>query len=120
MSDWFKAIDANRLNAGEMKEVLLQGQEILLVRTGEGYYAVANRCPHMGGRLSQGKLTGNIVTCPRHSSQFDVTSGNVIRWLKGKGFMSTLGKALKSPRPVRTYPVKVEGGKVMIQISDEG
>ncbi len=45
----------------------------LLARVGDKYYAADNRCPHMGGKLSPGKLEGTVVTCPRHGSQFDLT-----------------------------------------------
>ena len=68
----------------------------------------------MGGHLNQGKLDGTIVTCPRHGSQFDLKDGHVVRWLKGKGFITALGKALKSPRPIQTYEVKVEGDAVLV------
>ena len=36
---------------GMMKEVLIQGREILLARIGDNYYATDNRCPHMRGIL---------------------------------------------------------------------
>jgi nitrite reductase/ring-hydroxylating ferredoxin subunit len=49
-----------------------------------------------------------VVTCPRHGSQFDLKDGSVIRWLKGSGVISALGKAIKSPRSIKTYPIKIE------------
>ena len=107
---------AGELKDGAMKEVSVEGREILLARVGDKYYATDNRCPHMGGKLSQGKLEGTIVTCPRHGSQFDLSSGQVVRWLKGTGLMSTIGKALKSPRTLTVYNIKVEDGKLLIEI----
>ncbi len=56
-----------------------------------------------------------IVTCPRHGSQFDLMDGRVVRWLKGSGLVSMLGKALKSPRPLATYNVHVEDNKILIE-----
>jgi len=104
------------LKDGAMKEVLARGREILLAKVADKYYAGDNRCPHMGGKLSQGKLEGTVVTCPRHGSQFDLRDGQVARWLKGSGLLFRVGKALKSPRQLTTYNVKVEGDKILIEI----
>ena len=106
----------SELEYGVMKKVLAQGHEILLAKVADKYYAADNRCPHMGGKLSHGKLEGTVVTCPRHGSQFDLTDGRVVRWLKGSGLVSMVGKALKSPRPLATYTVKVEDDRIWIEI----
>jgi len=70
----------------------------------------------MGGKLSQGTLNGNVVTCPKHGSQFDLKDGRVVRWLKGSGLLSVVGKAIKSPRPIVTYNVKVQDDRIYIEI----
>ena len=101
---------------GVMKKLEIQGCEILLARVGDSYYAVDNRCPHLNGDLSQGKLEGTIVTCPRHSSQFDLRDGSVIRWLKGSGVLSKIGGVLKSSHPLTTYKISVEGEAVLVEI----
>jgi len=88
VSEFVKVSQADELKEGTMKEVLIQGREILLVRVGDNYYAADNRCPHMGGKLSQGKLEGTVVTCPRHGSQFDLSDGRAVRWLKGSGLVA--------------------------------
>lgn len=80
MSNLVEVAKSGELAEGTMKEVLTQGHEILLARVGDKYYAANNRCPHMGGKLSQGKLEGTVVTCPRHGAQFDLSDGHVIRW----------------------------------------
>lgn len=116
MGDLVQVGEIGELADGSMKSVLVKGREILLARVADEYYAADNRCPHMGGKLSQGKLEGTVVTCPRHSSQFDLTDGRVVRWLKGSGLLSKVGKALKSPRPLATYHVKVEGDRILIEI----
>ncbi|MDP2932456.1 MAG: Rieske 2Fe-2S domain-containing protein, partial [Chloroflexota bacterium] len=106
----------DELKDGAMKSVKVEGREILLARVGDRYYAANNRCPHMGGNLSQGKLTGTVVTCPRHGSQFDLADGHVIRWTDWAGFQLTLAKLFKSPRPLPNYPVKLEGDSVKIEV----
>jgi 3-phenylpropionate/trans-cinnamate dioxygenase ferredoxin subunit len=107
---------SGELENGTMKEVLVEGREILIARIDNKYYATDNRCPHMNGKLSQGKLEGTIVTCPRHGSQFDLKDGGVVRWLKGSGLVSMVSKALKSPHSVATYNVKVSDDKIFVEI----
>jgi 3-phenylpropionate/trans-cinnamate dioxygenase ferredoxin subunit len=104
------------LEDGTMKEVLVSDREVLLARVGDTYYVAENRCPHMGGKLSGGKLEGTVVTCPLHGSQFDLRNGNVVRWLKGAGLISKVGKILKSPRPLTTYKVRVEDDKILVEM----
>jgi 3-phenylpropionate/trans-cinnamate dioxygenase ferredoxin subunit len=116
MGDLVPVGEIGELADGTMKSVLVKGREILLARVAGEYYAADNRCPHMGGKLSQGKLEGTVVTCPRHGSQFDLTDGGVVRWLKGSGLISKVSKALKPARPLVTYNVKVEDDGIMIEI----
>ncbi len=101
---------------GTPKKVVFDQQEIMLAKVDGKFYAVAGRCPHMNGDLSLGKLEGAVITCPRHSSQFNITDGKVVRWLKGSGLLSAIGKTLKSPRPLKTYPIKIEGDTVLIEV----
>jgi len=116
MGGFFEAGKISDLGDGTKKKALIQGQEILIARVEDKYYAVGNRCPHLGGDLSAGKLEGTIITCPRHGSQFDLRDGKVVRWLKGSGLFSAVGKALKPPKPINIYNVKIEGDTVLIEI----
>lgn len=113
MSKLTEVAKIEELKSGTMKMAMAEGREILLARVEDKYFATDNRCPHMNGDLSKGKLEGTIVTCPRHGSQFNITNGQVVRWLKG-GLLSKLGGALKPPKALRVYNVKVEGGKVLV------
>jgi 3-phenylpropionate/trans-cinnamate dioxygenase ferredoxin subunit len=115
MSKFTEVAKIEELKSGTMKAVISEGREILLARVGDKYYATDNRCPHMKGDLSQGKLEGTVVTCPLHGSQFDINNGQVVRWLKG-GLMSKLGSALKSSKSLMVYNVRVEDGKVLVEV----
>lgn len=116
MSTFVEVAKTDELADGAMKQVSVGGQEILLARVGERYYSADNRCPHMGGNLSQGTLEGTILTCPRHHSQFDLTDGHVVRWTDWTGIMLATGKLLKSPRPIKTHQVKQEGDRILVDI----
>jgi 3-phenylpropionate/trans-cinnamate dioxygenase ferredoxin component len=123
MVDFIEVGKTGELADGVMKEVTTQGQRILLAFVDGKYYATDGRCPHMGGNLSKGKLEGTVVTCPLHGSQFDLKNGKVVRWVGGAGIMSTMGKAMsaigvatKTPRPLITYEVKIEGERIQVKI----
>jgi len=116
MGNFIEAGKTGEFKDGTSKKTLVQGQEILLARVEGSYYAVGNRCPHLGGDLSAGKLEGTVITCPRHGSQFELRDGQVLRWMKGSGLFSAVGKALKSPKPLKTYNIKVEGEAILIEI----
>jgi 3-phenylpropionate/trans-cinnamate dioxygenase ferredoxin subunit len=87
---------------GVMKGFKVEGKEILVANYQGKYYAIGEKCTHMGGDLSKGKLEGRIVTCPRHHSQFDVTTGNLLK-----------GPAKKNEP---SYEVKVEGQIIKVNI----
>lgn len=116
MGEFIEVSKIDELKDGAMKAVNVAGREILIARVGDKCYAADNRCPHMGGKLSQGKLEGTVVTCPIHGSQFDLRGGQVVRWLKGAGLLSMVGKALKAPRPLAIYNVKIEDDRILIEI----
>jgi 3-phenylpropionate/trans-cinnamate dioxygenase ferredoxin subunit len=116
MGNFFKVGNTGDFKDGSKRKVSANGLEIMVVRVGDSYYAVNNRCPHMGGDLSNGTLEGTVITCPLHKSQFDVSDGRNIRWLKGSGIMSALGKTLKSPRSLRTYKIKIEGNIISVEV----
>jgi 3-phenylpropionate/trans-cinnamate dioxygenase ferredoxin subunit len=116
MSEFVEVPGGNELQSGQMKMFNLGKHEVLLARVGDTFYAADNRCPHMNGNLSEGKLEKTIVTCPRHHSQFDLSDGHVVRWTDWSGIKLSMGKLMKSPRPVKTYKVKAEGGKVMVEV----
>lgn len=116
MSDLVEVGEISEMLDGTMKVVMVKGHEILLARVGEKYHAADNRCPHMGGKLSQGKLEGTVVTCPKHGSRFDLSDGQVVRWLKSTGLISKMSKALKPPKQLVTYNVKVEDNRIFIEI----
>ncbi len=61
-----------------MKKISVQGKEILIANVNGNFYAIGNVCTHERGDLSQGTLEGNVVTCPKHKSKFDVTTGKVV------------------------------------------
>ena len=114
MNDYTEVMAVDDLPEGAMKAVEAGGHNILVARVGSSFYATQEHCPHMGGNLAKGKLDGAVVTCPLHHSQFDVTTGSVVRWTDWTGALDTVSEAIRHPRPLTTYAVAVADGKVLI------
>ena len=117
MGGFVEAARVSDVPEGSMKEVTAGGTEMLLAKVQGQFHAIANRCPHMGAKLSEGKLNGVIVTCPRHGSRFDVTDGHVVEWTSAlPSLASTVGKAFRRPQPAVKYRTKVEEDKILVEV----
>jgi len=114
MHEFTDVLGAKELAPGEMRKVSTGGRNVLLARVEDDFHAVQLRCPHLAADLSKGTLEGSVVTCPLHGSQFDVTDGTALRWTDWSGALEAVAEALRPPRPLRTYEVRVEGGRVFV------
>ncbi|MDM7932224.1 nitrite reductase small subunit NirD [Tabrizicola sp.] len=73
---------------------------IAIFRTADDQlFALEDRCPHKGGPLSEGIVHGTSVTCPLHGWVFDMTTGQAQGADEGA---------------VRTFPMRHEGGRVLL------
>jgi nitrite reductase/ring-hydroxylating ferredoxin subunit len=104
-----KVAETSEISAGKMKMVKLEGKEILIANVNGNYFAIGDICTHAGGDLSKGSLEGNIVTCPKHGSKFDVTTGKVV---SGPKILFIHPKI----NDEAFYEVKVEGKDVLLKI----
>jgi len=94
---------------GTMKEYDVMGKSVLIAKYNDKYYAIGGRCTHMGGELSKGKQDGKIITCPRHGSKFDITTGESISGPK-IAFLK-----LKTKR-VPSYEVRTVDGAIEVEV----
>lgn len=116
---------------GGMRAYTIEGNEIVLCNDGGRFYAFQRRCGHMNAPLDLGTANGFVITCPLHSVQFDVTTGkalsppvppysmweeaipptadNFSRWI-------ALLMAHVKTCDIETYPVKVEGGRISVDM----
>jgi nitrite reductase/ring-hydroxylating ferredoxin subunit len=77
-------------------------ERIAVANVGGSFHAFGNTCTHRQCFLALGVLEGTVVTCPCHGSQFDVTSGEVLR-----------GPAIE---PVPSYTARVADDAVQVAI----
>jgi nitrite reductase/ring-hydroxylating ferredoxin subunit len=93
--------NATDVAAGQMRVFDVAGTKVTVASLVGHLYAFDDTCTHAGCSLATGELEGTTVTCPCHDSQFDVTSGAVLR-----------GPAR---RPVRSRAVRVEGADLLAE-----
>jgi 3-phenylpropionate/trans-cinnamate dioxygenase ferredoxin subunit len=97
-----KVAKASGVPAGIVVGYETDRKSVAIVNLDGKFYAFEDRCPHRGAKLSTGLLSGNLVVCPLHGSQFDVTTGEKV-----------YGPA---HGPIKTYPVKVDGDDVLLDL----
>jgi nitrite reductase (NADH) small subunit len=101
MGNFVRVAGTSDLGPGQCKSVAAGERELAIFNVDGTYYAIDNTCPHRGGPLGEGFVEGKIVTCPWHGWSYDVTTGicpvntNVV---------------------VRTYPVKIEGADIQVEV----
>jgi 3-phenylpropionate/trans-cinnamate dioxygenase ferredoxin component len=115
MTEFIRVAAVTDLKSGSMKKIQAGGHELMLARIGDQFYCTDAYCPHLGGDLTKGILAGTILTCPIHHSQFDISDGHVLRWTDLTGRVLTAAINQRPPRPLITYPVKIEGDDVFIK-----
>ena len=99
---WVRVTSVANVPPREGRAVLLGDHEIALFNLGDRFLATDNRCPHQGGPLCDGIVTGSSVVCPLHAWKVNLATGQVERPTHGKDHC------------VRTYPARVEDGVVLI------
>jgi nitrite reductase/ring-hydroxylating ferredoxin subunit len=99
---WIDALSAAELEAKGKAVVRHEGRQVLVLRTPNGVFACANRCPHEGYPLSEGVLSeDHVLTCNWHNWKFDLASGE------------TLVGGDRLPR----IPVQIREGRVLLDIT---
>ena len=107
--EYIKVGQTSDIPANTMTVVEVAGKEVLLANVEGAYYAISNKCNHLGGPLAQGKLEGGIVTCPRHGARFDVRTGEAVGEAK-------LGFVKMKVKDEPSYSVKVEGEDILVGV----
>ncbi|MDE2181399.1 MAG: nitrite reductase small subunit NirD [Alphaproteobacteria bacterium] len=78
------------------------GRPIAVFRTGDdAVHAVVDQCPHRAGPLSEGIVSGHLVTCPLHNWVIDLSSGDAVAPDEGH---------------VETLPVRIENREIHVGI----
>src|SRR2546423_11568336 len=96
-----KAGSLSELPPDSVIETIIDGNPYAICNVGGTLRALSGVCPHQGGPLGQGALNGETLTCPWHAWEYSCVTGE-------NDFDPTVR--------VATYPVKMEGDDVFIEI----
>lgn len=102
MADWKRVAAASEIVEGAPLLVVVESDDIALFRVKNDIFATDDLCTHAEASLVEGDQEGYIITCPRHGGQFDIRTG--------------APKHFPVFSPIRTYPVRIEGDDVYIEI----
>jgi 3-phenylpropionate/trans-cinnamate dioxygenase ferredoxin subunit len=102
MSDFVPVAKVSEIPDPGKKLVEVDERLVVVIHNAGKFYAIDDVCTHDGGPLDQGELQENLVECPRHGAKFDVTTGRAV--------------VLPAVRPVKTYPVEVDGDDVKVTL----
>jgi nitrite reductase/ring-hydroxylating ferredoxin subunit len=99
----------SEIPAGQMKPVTVEGKKLLVFNVDGKFYAMPQQCTHLGGNLSQGKLEGKTIQCPRHHALFDIPTGECLSGPK-------IGPLKLSAKNEPTYEVVIEGDSLKVKL----
>ena len=128
----------DELPPGTRKFVTIDDRPIAIFNVDGAYFGILDRCPHQGGSLCEGILTGliesdqpgeyrlsregEILRCPWHGWEYDIRTGQ--SWCEPKRFRTRAydvsveaGTTLvKGPYVAETIPVRVESNYVVVEL----
>jgi len=103
MSHWIAACSVGDIDTEDVMRFDHEGRTFAIYRSpDDSYYATDGLCTHEKIHLADGLVMDNIIECPKHNGRFDYRTGEA----KGAPVCVNL----------KTYAVKLEGGKILIDI----
>jgi len=104
MKKWVEVGTVKEMRERGRITTYVNGDRIAVFFTQDEYFAIEDVCTHAEAALSEGEVEGQTVICPLHGSRFDLRTGNAL--------------SLPAVSSVRTFPVKVEGEIVYVEVEE--
>jgi nitrite reductase (NADH) small subunit len=104
--DWTPITKVENIPTREGRAVTVGDQEIAIFYLEDRYLTISNKCPHKGGPLCDGIVSGTTVVCPLHGRRFDLETGMPVR--------------ASEPSCVATFPTRVEHGIIFVALPAPG
>ena len=134
---WVEVARAEDIAPGSFVCVYVEGQPIDVFNLDGEFFALSDRCPHQGGSLCAGAISGHVesstpgeyrysrrgemVRCPWHYWEFDIRTGK--SWFDPKRVQVRQFKAaiepgaalVEGPYQAETFPVRIEDHYVVVE-----
>ncbi len=100
---WERVAHVDDIEPSDVKACRVGSVLVAVYNVDGKFYATSDICTHAHAHLSDGYIEDDIVECPLHQGRFHIPTG----------------KAISAPvtEDVRTFPVRVEDGNVLVQVS---
>lgn len=88
---------------GSVAKAMVNEREIAILNRGGAFYALDGICTHEGGPLGEGALEGEELVCPWHEGRYNIQTGEAnpeTDWVTD----------------IKSFPVKVEGGDIWVDV----
>lgn len=99
---WTRITKTESIPLQEGRSVAIGDRELAIFNLGDRFATIENQCPHQGGPLCDGIVSGTVVVCPLHGWRFDLNTGLAVR--------------ASLPACVTTYPTRVEDGIILVDV----
>jgi nitrite reductase (NADH) small subunit len=99
---WTPITNVENIPLHEGRTVMVNGEEIAIFNLGNRCLTIESKCPHKGGPLCDGIVSGTAVVCPLHGRRFDLETGMAVR--------------ASEPSSVATFPTRVEDGVILVHL----
>jgi 3-phenylpropionate/trans-cinnamate dioxygenase ferredoxin component len=102
MTQWLDAVAFHDIEDEDVARFDHEGRTFAIYRIEDNVFASDGLCTHEHVHLADGLVMGHVIECPKHNGRFDVRDG----------------RPLCAPvcEKLRTYPAKVEGGRIFIEV----
>jgi 3-phenylpropionate/trans-cinnamate dioxygenase ferredoxin subunit len=126
------------LPPGTRRRVEIEGRQVLVLNINGELFALSDKCPHKGGSLTGGILTGlvessepgeyrysrpgEMLRCPWHQWEFDVRTGRSwcdprrMRLMNFNVSVESGAKLVEGPYVAETFPVTVEDDYIVVEV----
>jgi len=101
MAEWISAGRTESIVEEKPKIITYNYLEIAIFLVDGKYFALRNFCPHRGGPIAEGIISGNLVTCPYHDWTFEISTGEC-----------TMNPAAR----VERFPTRIVGEEIEVQV----
>lgn len=97
---WVEITALNQIPESDILKVKVEETSLILNRQGMNVTCYRNACTHLEYPIDMGKVSDGIITCPFHKFRYKLDTG----------------KCLNAPDSLESYPVKIEGDRVFVEI----
>ena len=100
---WMDVAGVDEIPVNDMRKYTIDGVDILVYHTSDGFFATSDTCTHADCSLSEGDMEGGEIVCWCHGGAFNIRTGTATR--------------MPCVIPVETFPVRLQGQIIQVDVS---